>query len=354
MKILDRYIALTLIKVTVLALFSLASLFAFFSFLDQLDLVGKGNYKVWQALIYIFLTIPGLSFELFPIASIIGSMATLGIFVKNGELAILRTSGISQAGFAWSLCQGTMVLICIYLFVGEIIAPYSEKTAKHMRTVALSKQITLKTNYGFWSRDGQSFINIRKILPGDRAEDIYIYEFDDANRLRTSTFAKSAEYKDDQWVLTDIRQTEITDMGVNIRQMNHAVWEALLNPDIMNFLIVKPQFMSFIGLLDYISYLKTNNQNSLLYEQALWKKIINPFVIVVMVLIAIPMVKSHSRMTAIGRRVAIGCLIGVVFHIFNQIAAHIGAIYNIHPALSVTFPTLFMLAAITWLLLKTN
>ena len=149
MKILDRYIALTLIKITLLALFSLVLLFSFFALVDQLDSTGRGNYGVWQALTYVFLTVPRLSFELFPIAAVIGSMATLGTFAKSSELAVLRTSGISQLRFTWSMCKGAAVLICISLFVGEVISPYSEETAQHMRTVALSEQITLKTKYGF-------------------------------------------------------------------------------------------------------------------------------------------------------------------------------------------------------------
>ncbi|MCH8845263.1 MAG: LPS export ABC transporter permease LptG [Proteobacteria bacterium] len=354
MKILDHYIALTLIKTTLLALFSLVILFSFFSLVDQLDSTGKGNYGVWQALYYVFLTIPRLSSELFPIAAVIGSMTTLGMFARHSELAVIRTSGISQLRFAWPLCKGAAILIFISLLVGEVLSPYTEETAQHMRSVALSEQITLKTKYGFWTRDGQSFINIRKILPGDRVEGIYIYEFDDADKLRTSTFAKRAEYKDEQWVLEDIRQTEITDHGVNVRQMNFATWEALLNPDVINLIIIKPQFLSFMGLYNYISYLKVNGQSSVIYEQALWLKIINPFSIIVMVLIAVPLVKSYSRMTAVGQRVFLGCLIGIIFHIINQISGHLGVVYNLHPALSVTLPTLLMLAVIGWLLHKST
>ncbi len=350
MKIIDRYIALTLIKISLLALFSLVLLFSFFALVDQLDATGRGNYGVWQALYYVFLTVPRLSFELFPIAAVIGSMTTLGMFAKNSELAVIRTSGISQLRIAWSLCKGAAILICISLFVGEIISPYTEETAQHMRSVALSEQITLKTKYGFWSRDGNSFVNIRKILPGDRVEGIYIYEFDDDDKLRTSTFAKRAEYKDEQWVLEDIQQTEITDQGVNVKQMNLATWEALLNPDVINLIIIKPQFLSFIDLYDYISYLKINGQSSVIYEQALWSKIINPFAIIVMVLIAVPFVKSYSRMTAIGQRVSLGCLLGIIFHIVNQIAGYVGIVYNLNPAFSVTFPTLFMLGVIGWFL----
>ncbi|RKZ49411.1 MAG: LPS export ABC transporter permease LptG [Gammaproteobacteria bacterium] len=352
MKILDRYIALTLIKVTLLALFSLILLFSFFALIDQLDATGRGNYGIWQALTYVLLTVPRLAFELFPIAAVIGSMTTLGMFSKSSELAVLRTSGVSQLRFAWALSKGTAVLVLLSLFVGEIVSPYTEETAQQMRSVALSGQITLKSKYGFWSRDGHSFINIRKILPGDKVEGIYIYEFDDEDKLRTSTFARRAEYKDEQWVLEDIRQTEITDEGVNVNRMAHATWDALLSPDVINLIIIKPQFLSFIGLYDYIKYLKINGQSSVIYEQAIWSKIINPLTILVMVLIAIPLVKTYSRMTGVGQRVFFGCLIGIVFHISSQIAGHMGVVYNFNPALSVTFPSVFMLSIIIWLLRK--
>ena len=350
MKLLDRYIAITLIQVSLLALFSLVLLFSFFALVDQLDAVGQGNYGVVQALYYVLLTVPRLSFELFPIAAVVGSMTTLGMFDKSSELVVLRTSGISQPRFAWSLCKGALVLICISLFVGEIVSPHTEEIAQQMRSIALSKRITLKTQHGFWSRDDQSFINIRKILPGNRVREIYIYEFDDDDKLRTSTFAKRAEYKDDQWLLEDIRQTEIRDEGVSVKQMKVATWEALLSPDVINLNIIKPQFLSFIRLYDYISYLRTNGQSSVIYEQALWSKIISPLAILVMVLIAIPMMKGYSRITAIGQRVSLGCLVGIIFHIINQIAGHVGVIYNLNPAFSVIFPTILMLGVIALLL----
>ena len=47
-----------------------------------------------------------------------------------------------------------------------------------MRSVAMTQQIALKTRYGLWARDGNRFINVRTVLPGNRMQDIYVYEFD--------------------------------------------------------------------------------------------------------------------------------------------------------------------------------
>lgn len=341
MKIFEKYILRLLVNSSLLALLVLLAIFAFFSLIDQLEETGRGNYGVWQAIQYVLLTLPHLSYELFPIACVIGSMATLGQLAHNSELAVLRTAGVSRFQLMLALGKGGLVLIVISLFVGELIAPTSEQTAQHQRSVALTKQITLNSKYGFWSRDGQSFINIRKILPGDRVEKIYIYEFDEDNELRASTFAKSAEYVDGQWLLQDMEQTRITESGLQRQEMQLASWDSLLSPDVINLVIVKPQYLSLWGLVDYISYLNENDQDSMRYQQALWFKIAKPFSILLMIMIAIPMVKTGSRSVSIGKRVMSGCAIGIAFHIISQVSGHLGVVYQMNPAVSMFLPILF-------------
>lgn len=340
MKIYERYIMRILVQSTLIALLVLLGIFAFFSLIDQLEETGRGNYGVWQAIQYVVLTLPHLAYELFPIACVIGSMAMLGQLSHYSELAVLRTSGLSRRKLVTAMCKGGLVLILLAAIIGELIAPTAEQTAQHRRSVALTEQITLKSQYGFWSRDGQSFINIRKILPGNRVEKIYIYEFDSNNELRVSTFARSAEYVDDQWLLRDMQQTRISDEGLERRELSLASWDSLLNPDVINLVTIKPRYLSLWGLLDYIGYLDANEQNSMLYRQALWFKIVKPFAILLMILVAVPLVKTESRNAGIGQRVLWGCVIGIVFHILTQVSGHLGVVYQFNPAVSMFLPVI--------------
>ena len=84
----DRYIGRNIIASSLVALITLITIFSFFSLVDQLDDAGHGNYGVFQAIEYVLLTIPRLSYELFPIATVIGCMAGLGILANNNELVI--------------------------------------------------------------------------------------------------------------------------------------------------------------------------------------------------------------------------------------------------------------------------
>ncbi|MGQ0444600.1 MAG: LptF/LptG family permease [Beijerinckiaceae bacterium] len=113
--------------------------------------------------------------------------------------------GVSLARIVLSVMKLGSVFVLASLVVGEFIAPPSEEVAQHRKSIATTNQIALRAPGGFWARDGRSYINIRRALPGNRVEEVYIYEFDDQNRLRVSTSARQAYYKQGRWVLEHIR-----------------------------------------------------------------------------------------------------------------------------------------------------
>ena len=350
--ILDRYLGKSLAITSFIALFTLIAIFSFFSLVDQLDDTGVGNYGVIEAIQYVLLSVPRLSYELFPIATVIGSMAALGMLANSNELAVIRTSGVSQLQLAFSLMKTGLVFIIVSILIGELVAPISEHTAQQKRSVALTKQISLKTKHGFWSRDGNNYINIRKILPGDRLEEIYIFEFDENHYLRSSINAKRAEYDNDRWVLHDILKTSISEEKITETHYDNAEWNALLNPEVIEMVTIKPRYLSFYGLISYIEYLKANDQNSKLYVQALWSKIINPFAIMAMILLSICVVKSEAGAIGLGQRVFIGALIGIIFHLVNQVFGHLGIVYGIPAFISVSLPTILVLSYVYYCLKK--
>lgn len=344
MKIIDRYIMVTLIKAATIAMVTFLAITAFLTLIDELGDTGRGNYNTITAIQYVLLVLPRVAYELFPIAAVIGAMATLGILSHNSELVILRTSGVSLVRLAWSLTKGGLLIVLAAVLVGEFVAPVSEQTAQQLRAVAMSEQITLKTRNGFWSRDGDNFINIRKILPGNRIEDIYVYKFDSNNNLKSSTYAQRAEYIEDRWQLENIEKSYLTRTGVTQEVQKTESWDALLNPELINLVTIRPQYLTLLELYRYIDYLKRNNQNSLQYQQAFWSKLVRPITIIALILLALPLVKSDSRSISVSQRVFIGSLIGIAFHLFNQIAAQMGVVYSINSIVSATVPTLVVLA----------
>ena len=349
MKIIDKYILSQLVITTFLALMLLLALFTFLSLIDQLGDSGKGNYDTLKVLKYVLLSVPRLIYELLPIAAVIGGMTALGIFSYNNELVVLRTAGVSLPRLCYVMSKGALVIIIFSMVIGELIAPLCEQSAQQMRSMALSEQIAMKTSNGFWSRDANSYINIRKILPGEKLGDIYIYEFEN-KKLRASTYAESANFINGKWQLKNIEQTVISNNEIKKKYIELAVWDSLLSPDVINMITIEPEYLTIWGLKNYIEYLKLNEQNSQRYAQAMWSKIFSPLTILVMVLLAVPLVKSNSRMTSVGQRVFAGCLIGIGFYFLSQISSKIGIVYSANPVLVALGPTMIFMAIILYML----
>jgi lipopolysaccharide export system permease protein len=349
MIILQRYITRNLMWSTLLALFILISLFSFFTLIDQLE-DTRGSYGTFEALMYVLLITPRIAYDLFPIAAVIGSMTALGLLSRTNELDIIMTSGLSRFSFVLMMVRSSFFLIIFSVLIGELLAPAAEERAQTLRSLALSENITLKTRYGFWIRDGNSYVNIRRVLPGNRIEDIYFYDFDNNYNLISSFHAESAEYLDDQWMMKDINESLVSDEKVESRYFNKAAWNSLINPEIINVVTVKPQYLTMLGLANYINYLNQNAQDAQLYEQALWIKMVKPFSIVAMIIMAIPLVQGRSRDIAVDQRVFIGAMVGILFHISNQISQNLGIVYQIPAEISVTAPTIILVMIILYLL----
>ena len=343
MRILDRYISKTVNRAILTVMGVVVAVFSFFQFIDELDSIGQGRYGLAQIAEFVGLSIPQFTYDLFPVGALLGSLIGFGTLVSNSEIVVIRSTGVSRWRIVIAVLKAGLAIMGAVIIVGEWIAPPTDQLAQHQRSVAIMDQIALKTRHGFWARDGQNYVNIRKVLPGNLVEDIFIYEFDKENRLLVSTYAKRAGYKDGQWLLEDLEQTLFKPDRISKRHIERARWESLLNPKLVNLVAIKPNNLSIRDLYGYIRFLKTNSQNSLQYEQALWFKIIYPVATGVMVFLAIPIVLGKLNRATVSQRIVLGSCIGLVFHIINKMAGELGVVLNMNPALSVIFPTLLTL-----------
>ena len=109
---------------------------------------------------------------------------------------------------------------------------------------------------------------------------------------------------------------------------------------------IKPRYLSILGLVSYIDYLKSNSQSSKQYIQAFWSKLISPFSIIAMLLLSICVVRCEARPMGLGQRVFIGALIGITFNLLNQVSGHLGLIYGVPAFFSACLPTILVFSYI--------
>lgn len=344
MKLIDALVGRTVIGGTLLVMTVLLALFVFIEFVSEFDRIGQGDYTAWMAFKYVLFSVPRLAYELMPLAALLGSLIGLGLLASNNELTAMRACGISVGRIAWGAVKAGLLLVLFAVWLGEWVVSTAEDYAANARATALSGSSALRTQAGFWTREGDSFVNVRAIEPGPQLSGILIYEFDGERKLRQMARAKSATYERGKWVLHDVAGSVIGPDGVKRVREKQRDWNLRLDPGLLDVVAVKPESLSISGLYRYMEYLRENALETGRYEIEYWTKMMLPLATAVMVFAALPFVFGPLRSVGIGQRMLVGVLTGLGFYLLNQAAAQFGLAFGMNAALVAFLPTLALLA----------
>jgi len=338
MKTLDLHIHRTIFRSTMMVLLVLVGLLGFMTFVSELDLIGRNDYDLLAAITYVILTLPGLLYDLFPTSTLIGGLLGLGMLAGNSELIVMRAAGISIARITRSVLQSGLVMMVLVAAFGELVVSPATQKAESIKTRSLHKNISLGRGNGLWVREGNYYLNVKKIYPGNRIERIEIYEFDQNKQLQSITSAQSGVYQDKKWILKGIQRSKITKTGVQTEKTKTETWSELFNPDLFDVVAVSPGNMSAVDLHNYSDYLEDNKLDASHYRLAFWIKVITPVSTLVILLVALPFVFGSLRSSGAGHRLMIGILLGISYFILSKMVNHMGQIYGLHPLLSAILP----------------
>ena len=318
-------------------------LFSLFELLSQLDDVGKGNYRLPNALVYIGLTLPKRLLDLMPISTLLGGIVALGLMADHGELIAMQASGISVPRICTTVSATGMILILTSGILAEMVVPSIEQQARKSRAEAIANKGITLTRQGFWARQENSYIHVDKILSDGAAADLDIFEFDNQGQLQTYTHAKHATMKKNkQWVLDSITQKVIVDSEVSTKDIATLTLDSFLSTDQVNVLGLPPYSLSIPNLLHNISALRSIGRNANPYSLALWRKLSIPLTTGAMVLLSISFVFGSTRSISAGYRITIGAFIGIVLYFVDQMIMQWGLLLNLNPFLTAMAPVILI------------
>ncbi len=339
--VLDRYIAKTVISGCLLASFVILSIFAFVDFIAQLSDVGRGDYGALQAAVFVLLRLPQRLFELSPSILLLGGILSLGTLAANSELIVMRASGVTVMRITRSVLQTGLFLAILVALLGEYIVPSATREAKTYRAEAIEKKLIVGGSTDIWARDGNRYVNVKKILPDHELRHVRLYELDENHQLSSITYAEQALYQDksQEWVLNNIKRSDISTSGVKTSYEKQIILKRLILLELFSVLELESRDMSARELLTYSRYLQANNLDSGEYFLSFWIKIFTPFTCLAMLMIAMPIVFATTpRSGGAGQRIILAIIIGIVYFVINRSVNHLGLAINISPLLSALSP----------------
>ena len=116
----------------------LVSAFSLIALVRELDSVGKGTYRAYDAALYVLLTLPGWMVELSPAMALLGAIVGLGELAGGEELTAMQALGVSRARIAWSVLKTGLLVMLAVMGVQEFVAPKLNQLAFERRTQAIS------------------------------------------------------------------------------------------------------------------------------------------------------------------------------------------------------------------------
>ena len=351
MTLLERYIADSAARSLVLVSAGLTSLFSLLELVNQLHDVGKGSYRLIDAIGYVLLTAPARILQLMPVTMLLASLFALGGLANRNELTVMRAVGMSLRRIVAAVFRLAAVTVILLFLAAQFVIPAAEQRAQTLRLSRLSPtSVPLRTENSFWVQGNREYVNVRNFASGNIPQDIDIYSFTEGGELARYVHAASAEVNPDAtWLLQDVIQKRFVDNAVQTEHLASLVWHSFLRRQQVGLLILPPESMQPIGLFQYVRDLRRRNAPDAQYAQELWAKIDIPIAMAAMILIAVPFVLGPLRTQGTGQRIVIGALIGIVFTLVQQIATYFGQQANIDPAITATAPSFILMAIALYL-----
>lgn len=363
MRTTRRYIYQQVLWAVLFVTVGFLALITFFDALGEVSFAKNlpGIYGWLNSMMYVGLKVPGNTYELLPIAVLIGCIFVMANFAQNSEFTILRTSGLGPWRALRSLLLLGAVFSVITFLIGDYVAPQTEKMAQFHKARFIGNVTVGRT--GAWIKESASthnrIINVRQLTPDGDMHGVRVFDFDANGALTQLQQAQTATFQHDGWQLLQVNnlhiQTTKEATNVNIQRSTHA--HSLLKTGIQQSMVaaalLKPERMSTHELYRYITHLKSNDQLAQSYEIQFWRKLFYPLSCLVMVMLALPFAYLHFRSSNIAAMVFVGIIAGISFFFLNNVSGHIGNLQGWTPWFAALLPSLIYMAislfAFTWL-----
>lgn len=385
MRTLQRYFAVNILQAVTFVLVALLALIAFMDLTAELPSVGKGNYMLQHALLYVVLLLPGHVYEVMPVAALIGTIYTMALFASTSEFTIMRAASMSTKMAATMLFKIGIIFVAITFIFGELVTPRTAPLAERLRLSAKGSTVSAEFRSGMWTKDivhadgvkgavtGSRFFNARQIRPDGQLVDLRIYEFDTAMRMRALITAASATFSgNNTWRLDNVTETLFSNAralpepgsplppgetiqsfygqetsAVATRRLPTLDLVSEITPKIVSVSRSDPDRMSAYELAVYTRHLAENKQETERFKIAFWKKLIDPLAIFVLMALALPFAYLHTRSGGVSLKIFIGIMIGVSFILINSLFSHLGLLSTWPAFVTAIAPSLlFMMLAI--------
>lgn len=342
-RLVQRLLRRTLWQTTGLVCLVFVGLQAALLFMRELDDLGRQQYDLSHALLYVLLVLPQTLYALMPMIGLLGCVLGLGGLAAEQALLVLRAAGLSLPGLMWALSGAVVGLIVVAVCIGEGAGPPLHHWADTIKARALSGGDVLHTAQGTWLHPGPNrFVHINSVTTQGRLRGITAYHVTASGELRTIEFAQAGHRAGAAWAMHAIQSSTWTPQRVHTQQHAQQHWPIQIAPRVLRLLKKDPEYLSLRQLYQALNSPEGLGAPNAKLALAFWQRLLQPWVMALLLCIALPFLWGNTRQMTMGLRGFIGVMIGVCFFLLNAFIGPFALLYHVPPWLAAAAPTLIL------------
>jgi lipopolysaccharide export system permease protein len=305
---------------------------------------------------YLLYSLPGIFFQILPVAFLVAVLVTLGLMSRDRELLAIKAGGISIYRTTSVLLVIALIFCALTFICQETVLPGSNQLAiyyeKLMEGKTPAKNVP-QSRIWFWGSKNRIF-NIQLVNAElQEVRGIILFELDSKFRLIRRVDAQQGAYRDGVWyfyqgVERTFNPTDFTKMTFReFKQETFSIAERF--EDIFGRQKL-PEEMTYRELAGYIERLQEAGYRVDKYLVDLHTKISTSFITFIMALIGVSFavkIDKSARLFNIG----LGLLISFIYWIIFYISLSLGHAGAIPPVLAAWLGNFLFLCLGTFLLM---
>lgn len=313
-----------------------------FAYLSELGNI-TADYTLWHALQYVGYRSPYFLGQFIPTGVLLGAVVGLGLLASSSEIVVMRAAGVSLYRLiGWAMLPA-LLFVALALAVNEWLLPPSSQAA---RAIKNSDEPALITLNGYWAmianEDGsRDIVQIGQADETGNLSNVRQFSLTDTT-LTTALSAKTGKFVGGQdgytWELDTVQTLTLSHHTVQNHREPSQTLSLPISQNSVHLLTKPAENLSISELYAHKQLMHHQNSRSKSHELAFWQKLLSPFAVLSLLLIACSFVFGSLRSQSLGFRIVIALLTGLLFSYLQDLAGFIALVSNLPPVLMVLLP----------------
>jgi len=328
MKVITRYLAREFAQYFFLGLGGFSAIYLIIEFFERIN-VFLYNKATWPLMGAYFLNkFPSILFQVSPAAVLLASMITLGLLARHNEVMAMKSGGVSLGFLVYPILGVVILVFGGMLGLSEFIMPWANQNARGISDFIIHKKNPVATfkQSQVWIHGRQSIYNFQLYHPDRNVlEGLTIYRFSPDYDLIQRVDARSAQWKEGKWTLSEASVTDFDRKGVPARNYYPELILSLPEtPSDFQIAEKNPDEMNFRQLREYVQKIERDGYDGRKYRTAMHGAISFPFTVVIMACLGIPLALRSERGAGFARGIGYSIFISFIYLVVYSFILELG------------------------------